>query len=121
MVNESMPLNGIKMDCSLSFTAVDPVSGKQGTVNRYVRRRVRDIPLLGCPCLIEIELAQVFISKNQRRIESCELVDTVFISLYATICGFDGWEEIELFAKSKESWFRCFLELPNDIPSYDTI
>ena len=63
------------MDCSLSFTAVDPVSGKQGTVNRYVRRRVRDIPLLGCPCLIEIELAQVFISKNQRRIESCELVD----------------------------------------------
>jgi len=50
-----------------------------------------------------------------------KLIDTVFISLCATICGFDGWEEIELFAKSKESWFRRFLELPNGIPSHDTI
>ena len=55
--------------------AVDPVSGKKGTVNRYIRRRVRDVPLFGYPCVIEIELAQVFTSKNERRMEHCEFVD----------------------------------------------
>jgi transposase len=55
--------------------AVDPVSGRKGTINRYVRRRVRDVPLFGYPCVIEIELAQVFISKNERRMENCEFVD----------------------------------------------
>lgn len=55
--------------------AVDPVTGKTGTINRNVRRQVRDIPLLGYPCMIEIELAQVFISKNERRMEHCEFVD----------------------------------------------
>jgi len=55
--------------------AIDPVTGKQGTINRYVRRQVRDIPLFGYPCYLEIELAQVFITKNERRIEACDFVD----------------------------------------------
>ena len=55
--------------------AVDPVTGTQGTINRFVRRRVRDVPLFGYPCLIDIELAQVFVSKNERRLESCDFVD----------------------------------------------
>ena len=55
--------------------AIDPVTGKKGTINRYVRRQVRDVPLFGYPCVIEVELAQVFISKNERRMERCEFVD----------------------------------------------
>lgn len=55
--------------------AVDSVTGKKGTVNRYVRRQVRDLPLFGYPCVIEMELAQVFISKNERRMERCDFVD----------------------------------------------
>ncbi len=55
--------------------AIDPVTGQKGTVNRYVRRQVRDVPLFGYPCMIEMELAQVFISKNERRMERCEFVD----------------------------------------------
>ena len=55
--------------------AIDPVTGKKGTINRYVRRQVRDVPLFGYPCVIEVELAQVFISKNERRMEHCEFVD----------------------------------------------
>lgn len=54
---------------------VDPLTGKKGSVNRYVRRDVRDIPFMGYPCILKIELAQVFISKNERRIEACEFVD----------------------------------------------
>jgi transposase len=55
--------------------AIDPVTAQKGTVNRYVRRKVRDVPLFGYPCVIEVELAQVFISKNERRMERCEFVD----------------------------------------------
>jgi len=55
--------------------AIDPVTGKKGTVNRYVRRQIRDVPLFGYSCVIEFELAQVFISKNERRMEHCEFVD----------------------------------------------
>ena len=55
--------------------AVDPATGKKGTVNRYVHRQVRDVPLFGYPCVIEMELAQVFISKNERRMECCKFVD----------------------------------------------
>lgn len=55
--------------------AVDPVTGMKGTVNRYVRRLVRDLPLFGYPCMIETELAQVFISRNERRLEHCEFAD----------------------------------------------
>ena len=55
--------------------AIDPVTGQKGTVNQYVRRQVRDVPLFGYPCVIEVELAQVFISKNERRMEHCEFVD----------------------------------------------
>lgn len=50
-----------------------------------------------------------------------KLTDIVFITLCAVLCGFDGWEEIELFAKTKERWLRKFLELANGIPSHDTL
>lgn len=50
-----------------------------------------------------------------------KLIDIVFISLCATLCGYEGWEEIELFAKVKADWLGKFLELPNGIPSHDTI
>ena len=36
------------------------------------------------------------------------------------ICGADSWVHVELFGKSKEEWFRTFLELPHGIPSHDT-
>lgn len=54
---------------------IDPVTGRQGRVNQYVRRKVTDLPLLGHPCVIDMELAQVWISKNERRIEHCDFVD----------------------------------------------
>jgi transposase len=54
--------------------AVDPYTGLTGTVNQYVRRQVRDVPLFGLPCVLNIELAQVWISKNERRIESTDFV-----------------------------------------------
>jgi len=49
-----------------------------------------------------------------------KLIDIVGITILAMMCGANGWNYIELFGKSKETWLRTFLELPNGIPSHDT-
>lgn len=48
------------------------------------------------------------------------LGDILVIALCATICGADGWVEVEAWGHAKEAWLRQFLELPNGIPSHDT-
>ncbi len=57
------------------------------------------------------------------RIDRCkrhQLLDIITIAICAVICGADSWVHVELFGKSKEEWFRTFLELPHGIPSHDT-
>ena len=49
------------------------------------------------------------------------LIDIIAISILAVISGADGWTAIEIYGKAKEQWLRTFLELPNGIPSHDTI
>ncbi len=48
------------------------------------------------------------------------IFDMVVITVLATICGADGWAEIERFGHDKKEWLETFLELPNGIPSHDT-
>ena len=48
------------------------------------------------------------------------LLDILAIAICAVICGADSWVYVEMFGKSKEEWFRSFLDLPNGIPSHDT-
>ena len=36
------------------------------------------------------------------------------------IANCDGFEDMEVFAKSKETWLRKFLKLPHGVPSDDT-
>ncbi len=48
------------------------------------------------------------------------IFDMIVITVLATICGADGWAEIERFGQDKEEWLKTFLELPNGIPSHDT-
>ncbi len=49
------------------------------------------------------------------------LVDVIVIAICSALCGIDDFEHMELWAKSKEEWLRQFLELPNGVPSHDTI
>ena len=49
------------------------------------------------------------------------LMDILTISLLAIVGGAEGFNDIELFGRMKEEWLRGFLELPNGIPSHDTI
>ena len=48
------------------------------------------------------------------------LLDILAIAICAVICGADSWVYVEMFGKSKEEWFRSFLDLPNGILSHDT-
>jgi predicted transposase YbfD/YdcC len=50
-----------------------------------------------------------------------KLLDIVGLSICGVICGADGWTDIEEFGHAKEEWLRTFLELPNGIPSHDTL
>jgi len=49
------------------------------------------------------------------------LSDILLLSLCATLAGAQSWREIEEFGQAKEDWLRNFLDLPNGIPSHDTI
>lgn len=48
------------------------------------------------------------------------LLDILVITILGTICGADGWTEIERFGLAKKDWLETFLELPHGIPSHDT-
>lgn len=49
------------------------------------------------------------------------LMDILVMTLCAVICGATSWESIEDYGHKQESWLKTFLELPNGIPSHDTI
>ncbi|MEM1256871.1 MAG: ISAs1 family transposase [Cyanobacteria bacterium P01_H01_bin.21] len=49
------------------------------------------------------------------------LLDIIGLTICAVICGADSWVDIELYGNAKEEWLRSFLDLPNGIPSHDTI
>jgi len=49
------------------------------------------------------------------------LTDILLIGIISVICGAETWKQMIGFANSKEGFLRKFLELPNGIPSEDTI
>jgi len=50
-----------------------------------------------------------------------KMSDIIAIVFLATLANADEWMAIEIFAKEHERFLRKFLELPNGIPSHDTI
>jgi len=49
-----------------------------------------------------------------------KLTDILVLATCAVIAGADGREQIAQYGRSKEDFFRRFLELPNGVPSHDT-
>ena len=65
-----------------------------------------------------------FSSIPEPRIERCrkhELIDILFLSISAILCGADGWEEIEDFGRAKLDWLRRYFPYKEGIPKHDTI
>ena len=49
-----------------------------------------------------------------------QLFYIIAIAILGTICGADGWVEIEQFGYQKLNWLSQYLFLPKGIPSHDT-
>lgn len=49
------------------------------------------------------------------------MMDILMLALCAIISGAEGWVEVEQFGKTKHEWLKKFLQLPNGVPSHDTI
>ena len=47
--------------------------------------------------------------------------DCIAITLFAMLANANEWTEIHAFAEMNEDFLRQYLELPNGIPSHDTI
>jgi predicted transposase YbfD/YdcC len=50
-----------------------------------------------------------------------KLVDVIGIVVVGVLSGCECWGEIELYAREKETDFKTLFELPNGIPSHDTL
>jgi predicted transposase YbfD/YdcC len=69
-------------------------------------------------------LLEYFARVPDPRIERSQLhplASILVLSVCAVICGANSFVGIEAFGTAKEAWFRTFLDLPNGIPSHDTI
>ena len=50
-----------------------------------------------------------------------KMMDIIMLVFFAMLANADDWVEMEVFGKEHESFLRKYLELPNGIPSHDTI
>lgn len=55
------------------------------------------------------------------RTKKHKLLDIITIGICATIAGAEGFNAIADWAKAKSDWLKKFLDLPNGVPSHDTI
>lgn len=60
-------------------------------------------------------------SRRQTRNKLHKLEDIVMVTLCVVLCGSEDWVSIEDFGGENEQRLRGFLELPNGIPSHDTL
>jgi len=49
------------------------------------------------------------------------LTDILFLSVCASLCGCDTWEDIYEFGVIRQTWLKKYIKLENGIPSPDTI
>lgn len=69
-------------------------------------------------------ILEYFASVTDPRVERSQrhpLASVLVLSLCAVVCGADSFVAIEHFGKARASWLKTFLDLPNGIPSHDTI
>lgn len=65
-----------------------------------------------------------FSSLEDPRLDRCKahaLTDIVFLTLCAVLAGCESWDDIADFGAVKIEWLRKFVQLPNGIPSHDTL
>ena len=59
---------------------------------------------------------------DSRHEEKCTYVlsEVVFMAICAIFSNQDNWEQVALYCKERESWFKKWFELPCGTPYHDT-
>jgi len=65
-------------------------------------------------------LGGVIDTRQEKKVKHL-MKDIIAIVFFAELANANEWIEIYIFAQSKEKFLRKYLELPNGIPSHDTI
>lgn len=66
------------------------------------------------------KLSTVEDRRQEKKVQH-KMSDIIAIVLFASLVNANEWMEIYYFAKEHETYLRKYLELPNRIPSHDTI
>jgi hypothetical protein len=72
---------------------------------------------------VHVSIVEYFQRLEDPRIERSRkhrLIDILVIALCTLLSGGEGFQDMELFGKSKRAWLQTFLALPHGIPSHDT-
>ena len=48
------------------------------------------------------------------------LINIIFMTICAVLCGAEDWVAIELFCQSQQAWLKQYLKMANGVPSHDT-
>jgi predicted transposase YbfD/YdcC len=67
-----------------------------------------------------VEHFQTLEDPRIERTKKHRLLDMLVIALCTLLSGGEGFQDMELFGKSKRAWLQTFLALPSGIPSHDT-
>lgn len=49
-----------------------------------------------------------------------DLHEMIFMALTATMCGANGWADIERFVDARYDWFEKYIAMEHGVPSHDT-
>src|SRR5499427_3165002 len=67
-----------------------------------------------------VEHFQTLQDPRMERTKKHPLLDILVIAVCTLLTGGEGFQDMELFGKSKRAWLQTFLALPHGIPSHDT-
>jgi predicted transposase YbfD/YdcC len=67
-----------------------------------------------------VEHFQTLEAPRIERTKKHPLLDILVIAVCTLRTGGEGFQDMELFGKSKQAWLQTFLTLPHGIPSHDT-
>lgn len=59
-------------------------------------------------------------SRQEKKVKH-KMMDIIMLVFFAMLGNADDWVEMEVFGKEHEDFLRKYLELPNGIPSHDTL
>ena len=72
---------------------------------------------------VHVSIVEHFRTLEDPRIERTKrhnLLDILVIAVCTLLTGGEGFQDMELFGKTKRAWLQTFLALPYGIPSHDT-